>query len=70
MTLFLIASSFYSIFTQVPKTFNSTVALQVGLLKYLGDVAIVLLDLVCLRVTLYFKVSLLHVTCTYYYNNT
>ncbi len=70
MTLFLTASSFYSIFTQVPKTFNSTVALQVGLLKYLGDVAIVLLDLVCLRVTLYFKVSLLHVTCTYYYNNT
>ncbi len=70
MTLFLTASSFYSIFTQVPKTFNSTVALQVGLLKYLGDVVIVLLDLVCLRVTLYFKVSLLHVTCTYYYNNT
>ncbi len=30
MTLFLTASSFYSIFTQVPKTFNSTVALQVG----------------------------------------
>ncbi len=28
MTLFLTASSFYSIFTQVPKTFNSSVALQ------------------------------------------
>ncbi len=26
MTLFLTASSFYSIFTRVPKTFNSTVA--------------------------------------------
>ncbi len=37
MTLFLTASSFYSIFTQVPKTFNSTVALQVGFLKHLGD---------------------------------
>ncbi len=48
MTLFLTASSFYSIFTQVPKTFNSTVALQVGLLKHLGNVATVLLDLVCL----------------------
>ncbi len=42
------ASSFYSIFTQVPKTFNSTVALQVGFLKHLADVATVLLDLVCL----------------------
>ncbi len=41
MTLFLTASSFYSIFTQVPKTFNSTVALQVGFLKHLGDVATV-----------------------------
>ncbi len=30
------------------KTFNSTVALQVGFLKHLGDVATVLLDLVCL----------------------
>ncbi len=38
MTLFLTASSFYSIFTQVPKTFNSTVALQVGFLKHLGDI--------------------------------
>ncbi len=35
MTLFLTASSFYSIFTQVPKTLNSTVALQVGFLKRL-----------------------------------
>ncbi len=35
MTLFLTASSFYSIFTQVPKTLNSTVALQVGFLKTL-----------------------------------
>ncbi len=42
MTLFLSESSFNSIFTQVPKTFNSTVALQVGLLKHLGDVATVL----------------------------
>ncbi len=42
MTLFLTASSFYSIFTQVSKTFNSTVALQVGFLKHLGDVATVL----------------------------
>ncbi len=39
---------FYSIFTQVPKTFNSTVALQVGFLKHLGHIATVLLDLVCL----------------------
>ncbi len=46
MTLFLTASSFYSIFTQVPKTLNSTVTLQVGLLKHLGDIATVLLDLV------------------------
>ncbi len=30
MTLFLTASSFYRIFTQVPKIFNSTVALKVG----------------------------------------
>ncbi len=30
------------------KTFNSTVALQVDSLKYLGDAAAVLLDLVCL----------------------
>ncbi len=43
MTLFLTASSFYSIFTQVPKTFNSTVALQVGFLKHLGDIATVLI---------------------------
>ncbi len=28
------ASSFYSIFTPVPKTFNGTVALNVGLLKH------------------------------------
>ncbi len=48
MTLFLTASSFYRIFSQVPKTFNSTVALQVGFLKHLGDVATDLLDLVCL----------------------
>ncbi len=46
MTLFLTASSFYSIFTQVPKTFTRTVALQVGFLKDLGDVTTVLLDLV------------------------
>ncbi len=42
---FLTVSSFYSIFTQVPKTFKSTVALQVGFSKHLGDVATVLLDL-------------------------
>ncbi len=54
MTLFLTASSFYSIFTQVPKTFNSAVALQVGLLKHLGDVATVLLDLVCLSLFCFF----------------
>ncbi len=40
MTLFLTASSFHSIFTQVPKTFNSSVALQVGFLKHLGDVVL------------------------------
>ncbi len=45
MTLFLTASSFYSIFTQVPKTVNSTVALQVGFLKHLRDIATVLLSL-------------------------
>ncbi len=54
MTLFLAASSVYSIFTQVPKTFNSTVALQVGFLKHLGDVATVLLDLVCLSLFSFF----------------
>ncbi len=42
MTLFLTTSSFYSIFTQVPKTFNSTEALQVGYLKHLGDVKVLL----------------------------
>ncbi len=52
--IFLTASSFYSIFTQVPKTFNSTVALQVGFLKHLGDVATVLLGLVCLRLFRFF----------------
>ncbi len=41
--------SFDSIFTQVPKTFHSTVALQVGFLKHFGDVATVLLDLVHLK---------------------
>ncbi len=52
MTLFLIASSFYSIFTQEPKTFNSTVALQVGsILKHLGDIATVL---VCLSLFCFF----------------
>ncbi len=35
--------------TQVPKTFNSTVAFQEGFLKHLGDVATVL-DLVCVSV--------------------
>ncbi len=45
MILFLTAFSFYSIFTQVPKTFNSTVVLQVGFLKHLEDVPTVLLDL-------------------------
>ncbi len=55
MALFLTASSFYSIFTQVPKTFKSTVALQVGFLKHLGDVATVLLDLVCLSFFMSFQ---------------
>ncbi len=32
-------------FLKVPKTFHSTVALQVGFLKHLGDVATVLLVL-------------------------
>ncbi len=54
MALFLKASSFYSIFTRVSKTFNSTVALLVGFLKHLGDVATVLLDLVCLSLFCYF----------------
>ncbi len=40
--------SFLKNYAQVPKTFNSTLALQVGFLKRLGDVATVLLDLVCL----------------------
>ncbi len=44
MALFLTASSLYSIFTQVPKTFYSTVAPQEGFLKHLGEVATVLLD--------------------------
>lgn len=34
--LFLKASKFCSIFTQVPKTLNSTVALQAGFLKHLS----------------------------------
>ncbi len=51
---FLTASSFYSIFIQVPKTFNSTEALQVGFLKRLGDVATVLLDLVRLSFFCFF----------------
>ncbi len=55
MTLFLTASSFYSIFSQVSKTFNSTVALQVGFLKHLGDVATLLLDLVCLSFFMSFQ---------------
>ncbi len=54
MTLFLTASLFYSIFTQAPKTFNSTVALQGGLLKHLEDVDTVLLDLVCLSLFCFF----------------
>ncbi len=54
MTLFLTSSSFYSIFTQVPKTLNSTVALQGDLLKHFGDVATVLLDLVCLSLFCFF----------------
>ncbi len=52
MTLFLTASSFYSIFTQVPITLNSTVALQGGFLKRLGDT--VLLDLFCLSLFCFF----------------
>ncbi len=47
-------SSFYSMFIQVPKTYNSTVALQGGVLKHLGDVATVLLDLVCLGLFCFF----------------
>ncbi len=54
MTLFLTASSFYSIFTQVPKTLNNTIALQEGFLKHLGDVARVLLDCVCLCLFCFF----------------
>ncbi len=54
MTLFLKASSLYSIFTQVPKTFNSTVALQVGLLKHLGNIATDLLDSVFLSLFCFF----------------
>ncbi len=54
MTLFLTVCLFYSIFTQVPKSFNSTVALQVGFLKHLGDVATVLLDLACLSLFCFF----------------
>ncbi len=54
MTLLLTTSSFYSIFTQVPKTFNWTVALQVDLLKHLGNVATVLLYLVCLSLFCFF----------------
>ena len=42
MTLFLKASSLYSIFTLEPKTFQSTVDLQVGFFKSFGDVATVL----------------------------
>ncbi len=41
-----ILTAFSRIFTQVPKTFNSPVALQEGFLKRLGDT--VLLDSVCL----------------------
>ncbi len=54
MALFLTVSSLYSIFTQVPKTFYSTVALQEGFLKHLGEVATVLLDLVCLSLFCFF----------------
>ncbi len=54
MALFLKASSLYSIFTQVTKTFHSTVAAQVGFLKHLGDVDTVLLDLVYLRLFCFF----------------
>ncbi len=56
MALFLKASSFYSIFTPVSKTLNSTVALQVGFLKHLGDVATVLLDLVLSQFVLFLHV--------------
>ncbi len=35
----------------MPKTLNSTVALQGGFLKRLGDVSTVLLDLVCLSLS-------------------
>ncbi len=55
LTLFLTASSFYSVFTQVSKTFNSTAALQEGFSKRLGDVGTVLLDLVCLSLFCFFK---------------
>ncbi len=48
-------SSFYSIFTQVPKTFNSTLVLQGCFLKHLGDVATDLLDLVCLSFFMSFQ---------------
>ncbi len=47
LTFILTASSFYSIFTHLPKTYNSAVALQIDVLKHLRDVATVLLDLVC-----------------------
>ncbi len=50
MTLLLTASSFYSIF----KTLNSTVALQVGFLEHLGDVATVLVDWVGLSLLSFF----------------
>ncbi len=54
MTFFLTTSSFYSIFTQVPKTFNSILAFRLGVLKRLGDVTTVLLDLVCLGLFCFF----------------
>ncbi len=47
MTLFFDRILILQHFTQVHKTFNCTVDLQVGFLKHLGDVATVLLDLVC-----------------------
>ncbi len=53
MALFLKTSSLYSIF----KTFNSTLALQVGFLKHLGDVATVLLDLSPSRFFLFLHVT-------------
>ncbi len=65
MTLFLTASSFYSIFTQVPKTFNITVALQVGFLKHLGDVATVLLDLVYFKLQKYITFIILLFQCIF-----